>query len=62
MPVLPIIAAMFAAAAATATGVLLERWLRKRDERGDEPVRLEPQSKSRGELPEPEPEPPPEAP
>ena len=39
-PYLSVALAVLGAAAATTTGVLLERYLRKRDERGDEPVKL----------------------
>lgn len=61
-PLIPIFAAVLGAVAATTTALFLDRWLRKQDERGDEPVQLEQKSKSRGELPEPEAEQPPDAP
>lgn len=39
-PIIPILGAVAAAVAAATTGVVVERYLRKRDERGDAPIRL----------------------
>lgn len=45
---LPIFATVLGAMSATTTAVLLDRWLRKRDERGDEPVRLDENAEPEG--------------